>query len=211
MARLCELLGANIEHVRKGIGTDSRIGFPFLFPGPGYGGSCFPKDVQALIQTAAEVGYDLKLSRAVEDVNAAQKHRLAEKVTKKFGQNLAGRVFCLWGLAFKPNTDDIREAPALVIIEDLLARGAKIHASDPEAIESTRRVLGNKIQYFERNYDALNGADALILVTEWNEFRRPNFALIKERLKQPVIFDGRNVYDRKTLESQGFEYHGIGL
>jgi UDPglucose 6-dehydrogenase len=211
IARLCELLGANVEHVRKGIGTDSRIGFPFLFPGPGYGGSCFPKDVQALIRTAALVGHDLKLSRAIEEVNAAQKRLLAEKVAARFGPDLTGRTFCVWGLAFKPNTDDVREAPSLVVIEDLLARGARVHASDPEAIESTRRILGDRVRYFERNYDALTGADALILVTEWNEYRRPNFALIKQRLKQPVVFDGRNIYDRKTLEALGFEYQGIGL
>jgi UDPglucose 6-dehydrogenase len=211
MARLCELLGANVEHVRKGIGTDSRIGFPFLFPGPGYGGSCFPKDVQALIRTAGEVGFDLKLSKAVEAVNGAQKHLLAEKVVARFGQDLKGRTFCVWGLAFKPNTDDVREAPALVVIEDLLARGAKVQVSDPEALETTRRILGEKVRYFVKNYEALAGADALILVTEWNEYRRPNFALIKERLKQPVIFDGRNIYDRKTLEAAGFEYHGIGM
>jgi UDPglucose 6-dehydrogenase len=211
IARLCELLGANIEQVRKGIGTDSRIGFPFLFPGPGYGGSCFPKDVQALIRTGNDVGCDLKLARAVEDVNAAQKHRLAEKVVAKFGPKLDGKTFCIWGLAFKPNTDDVREAPALVVIEDLLARGAKIHATDPEAIETTRRILGDRIKYFDKNYDALTGADALLLVTEWNEYRRPNFSHIKEKLRTPVIFDGRNVYDRKSLESQGFEYHGIGL
>jgi UDPglucose 6-dehydrogenase len=211
MARLCEVLGANVEHVRRGIGTDSRIGFPFLFPGPGYGGSCFPKDVQALIRTASEAGYELRLSRAIEEVNAAQKHRLSEKVTARFGQDLKGKTFCVWGLAFKPNTDDVREAPAIVVIEDLLARGAKINATDPEAIESTRRVLGDRIKYFEKNYDALAGADALILVTEWNEYRRPNFTLLKEKLRHPVIFDGRNVYDRKALETLGFEYFGMGL
>jgi UDPglucose 6-dehydrogenase len=211
IARLCELLGANVEHVRKGIGTDQRIGFPFLFPGPGYGGSCFPKDVQALIQTAADAGYELKLGRAIEDVNLAQKHLLAEKVIKRFGEDLRGMVFCVWGLAFKPNTDDVREAPALVVIEDLLARGAKVHATDPEAIETTRKVLGDRVKYFEKNYDALPGADGLILVTEWNEYRRPNFAQIKEKMREPVIFDGRNVYDRKALEAQGFEYFGIGV
>jgi UDPglucose 6-dehydrogenase len=211
IARLCELLGANVESVRKGIGTDSRIGFPFLFPGPGYGGSCFPKDVQALIQTAAAAGYELKLGRAIEDVNSAQKHLLADKVVKRFGQDLKGMTFCVWGLAFKPNTDDVREAPALVVIEDLLARGAKIQATDPEAIETTRKVLGDRIKYFEKNFDALPGSDALILVTEWNEYRRPNFAHIKEKLRKPVIFDGRNVYDRKALEALGFEYFGIGV
>jgi UDPglucose 6-dehydrogenase len=211
IARLCEMLGANVEHVRKGIGTDSRIGFPFLFPGPGYGGSCFPKDVQALVQTAAEAGYDLKIMRAVEDVNVAQKRRLGEKVVARFGQDLKGRTFCVWGLAFKPNTDDMREAPSLVVIEELLSRGAQVHATDPEALDSTRRVLGDRIRYFERNYEAAQGCDALILVTEWNEYRRPDFKRIKELLKQPVIFDGRNVYDRKALEAMGFEYSGIGL
>ncbi len=211
IARLCELLGANVEHVRKGIGTDSRIGFPFLFPGPGYGGSCFPKDVQALVQTSAEVGYDLKIMKAVEDVNDLQKHRLTEKVLKKFGNDLSGRTICVWGLAFKPNTDDIREAPSLVLIRDLVERGAKVHATDPEALESTRRAIGDSVRYFERNYDALTGCDALVIVTEWNEYRRPNFQLIKERLRTPVIFDGRNIYDRGILEGLGIEYHGIGL
>ncbi len=211
MARLCELLGANVENVRKGIGTDSRIGFPFLFPGPGYGGSCFPKDVQALVQTSAEVGYDLRIMKAVEAVNEQQKHRLTEKIVKKFGASLDGRTFCVWGLAFKPKTDDVREAPSLVLIRDLLDRGAKVHASDPEAIETTRRVLGDSVRYFERNYDALQGADALVVVTEWNEYRRPNLQLIKERLKTPAIFDGRNIFDRKALDELGFEYHAIGV
>ena len=211
MARLCELLGANVDHVRKGIGTDSRIGFPFLFPGPGYGGSCFPKDVQALVQTASEVGYDLKIMQAVEEVNAEQKHRLADKAKARFGGQLAGKVFCVWGLAFKPNTDDMREAPAIVVVEDLLAAGATVHVTDPEAMENTRRILGDRVTYFGKNYDAAKGADALILVTEWNEYRRPNFDLLKGLMRSPVIFDGRNIYDRKTLEAAGFEYHGIGL
>jgi UDPglucose 6-dehydrogenase len=211
MARLCELLGANVEHVRKGIGTDSRIGFPFLFPGPGYGGSCFPKDVQALVQTAAEAGYDLKIMQAVEAVNGEQKRRLGQKVVARFGGDLKGRTICVWGLAFKPNTDDMREAPSLVLIEELLARGAKVHVTDPEAIGTTRKVLGDKVRYFDRSYDAAEGADALVLVTEWNEYRRPDFKRLKALMKAPVIFDGRNIYDRKVLSELGFEYSGIGL
>ncbi len=211
MARLCELLGANVDHVRKGIGTDSRIGFPFLFPGPGYGGSCFPKDVQALVQTASEVGYDLKIMQAVEDVNVHQKHRLADKVKARFGQDLSGRSFAIWGLAFKPNTDDMREAPALVLIDDLLAAGATVRVTDPEAMDNTKHLVGGRVAYFERNYDAAKGADALVLVTEWNEYRRPNFEMLKSLLRTPVIIDGRNIYDRKVLEGLGFEYHGIGV
>ena len=211
MSRLCELLGANVEHVRKGIGTDSRIGFPFLFPGPGYGGSCFPKDVQALVQTSLEAGYDLKIMKAVEDVNAEQKRRLGEKIAARFGPDLKGRTFCVWGLAFKPNTDDMREAPSLVLIDELLARGAKVNVTDPEALGSTRKILGNRVNYIDRNYDAAQGADALVLVTEWNEYRRPDFKRLKELMKHPVIFDGRNIYDRKVLENLGFEYSGIGL
>ncbi|HYC77612.1 MAG TPA: UDP-glucose/GDP-mannose dehydrogenase family protein, partial [Planctomycetota bacterium] len=154
IARLCELLGANVEHVRKGIGSDSRIGFPFLFPGAGYGGSCFPKDVQALVRTSEEAGYDLRIMKAVEEVNAAQKRRLGEKIVARFGPDLAGRTFCIWGLAFKPNTDDMREAPSLVLIEDLLARGAKVHVTDPEALGTTRKILGTRVRDFDRNYEA---------------------------------------------------------
>ncbi len=213
MAHLCELLGANVEHVRKGIGTDSRIGFPFLFPGPGYGGSCFPKDLQALIATGRQQGLDLKILGAVEAVNAAQKRRLGEKVVDRLGSSLRGRNVAVWGLAFKPNTDDMREAPSLVLIEDLLARGATVHATDPEALENAERILGHLpgLHFHTRSYDTLNEADALVLVTEWNEYRRPNFQLIRQRMRTPIIIDGRNIYPRATLESLGFTYDGIGL
>lgn len=211
MARLCDLLGANVEHVRKGIGSDSRIGFPFLFPGPGYGGSCFPKDLQALMRTGREAGYEPKILGATEEVNREQKLRLAEKVAARFGADLTGRVVTLWGLAFKANTDDMREAPSIVLIEDLLRRNARVHAADPEAIENTRKIFGDRIRYFERNYDAVAGSDCLVIVTEWNEYRRPNFGLVKERMRTPVIIDGRNIYNRQTVESLGFEYQGLGV
>jgi UDPglucose 6-dehydrogenase len=186
-------------------------GFPFLFPGPGYGGSCFPKDVQALVRTAAEAGYDLKIMQAVEDVNVAQKRRLSEKLVARFGRDLKGRTICVWGLSFKPNTDDLREAPSLVLIDDLLARGAKVHVTDPEALSAARRILGDRVRYFDRNYEAAEGCDALVLVTEWNEYRRPDFKRLKSLLKQPVVVDGRNAYDRRVLEGLGFAYDAIGL
>jgi UDPglucose 6-dehydrogenase len=211
MARLCDLLGANVENVRKGIGSDARIGFPFLFPGPGYGGSCFPKDLQALMRTGREVGYEPKILAATEEVNREQKKRLAEKVIERFGKDLTGKVITLWGLAFKANTDDMRESPSIVLIEELLAHGATVKASDPEAIDNTKLIFGNRIQYSNKNYEALNGADCLVIVTEWNEYRRPNFGLIKERMRTPVIVDGRNIYNRATIEAMGFEYQGLGL
>ena len=211
MARLCELLGANVEHVRKGIGSDSRIGFPFLFPGPGYGGSCFPKDLQALMRTGRVVGYEPSMLGAAEDVNAAQKRRLAEKVVARLGEDLSGRNVAVWGLAFKANTDDMREAPAIVLIEELLRRGATVQVTDPEAIENTRGLFGDQISYYERDYDAVEGADALVLVTEWSQFRRPNFRLIMELMRTPVIVDGRNLWSRESLEALGFQYDGVGL
>jgi UDPglucose 6-dehydrogenase len=213
IARLCELLGANVEQVRKGIGSDSRIGFPFLFPGPGYGGSCFPKDLQALIAIARDQGLEARVLQAVEEVNAAQKRRLGEKLEARLGPGLDGRRIAVWGLAFKPNTDDMREAPSLVLITDLLARGAEVHASDPEAIENARRELGAnpRLHFHQRAYDALDGADALVLVTEWNEYRRPNFGLMRSRMRNPLIIDGRNIYSRAALEAQGFGYEGIGV
>ncbi len=211
MARLCELLGANVEHVRKGIGSDSRIGFPFLFPGPGYGGSCFPKDLQALMRTGRDVGYEPSMLGAAEDVNAAQKRRLAEKVVARLGEDLSGRNVAVWGLAFKANTDDMREAPAIVLIEELLRRGATVQVTDPEAIENTRGLFGDQISYYERDYDAVEGADALVLVTEWSQFRRPNFRLIMELMRTPVIVDGRNLWSRESLEALGFQYDGVGL
>ena len=211
MARLCDILGANVEHVRKGIGTDSRIGFPFLFPGPGYGGSCFPKDLQALMRTGRSAGYEPKILAATEQVNREQKKRLAEKVVEHLGEDLKGRSIALWGLAFKANTDDMRESPSIVLIEELLKRGARVRATDPEAIENTRRIFGDRVDYFEKNYDALDGADCLVVVTEWSEYRRPNFSLVKEKLKTPLIVDGRNIYSRTTLESMGFKYDGLGV
>ena len=211
IANICSLVGANVDDVRRGIGSDERIGSRFLFSGVGYGGSCFPKDVQALARTADDMGYDFKILRAVEEVNERQKLLLAELVKKHFGDDLSGRRFGVWGLAFKPNTDDMREAPSVIVIEALIEAGASVCAHDPEAIEMCKRhYLGDKIDYADSPLDALEGADALILVTEWNEFRRPDFDAVKSRLKQPVIFDGRNIWPRGTLEEQGFTYFGIG-
>jgi UDPglucose 6-dehydrogenase len=212
IANICMRVGANIEQVRRGIGSDARIGSRFLFSGVGYGGSCFPKDVQAILRTAAEHGYHFRIIEAVERVNELQKQLLVEMVQKRFGKDLAGRHFAIWGLAFKPNTDDMREAPAVVVIEALLAAGATVAAHDPESMdECKRRYLGERIRYTDVPMQALEGADALVLVTEWNEFRRPDFDAVKGLLKQPIIFDGRNIYSRATLERLGFEYFGIGV
>jgi UDPglucose 6-dehydrogenase len=212
IANICMKVGANVEQVRRGIGSDARIGSRFLFAGVGYGGSCFPKDVQAIIRTSANHGYEFRILRAVEEVNERQKLLLVEMVHKRFGKDLNGRHFAVWGLAFKPNTDDMREAPAVVVIEALLAAGARITAHDPEAMnECRKRHLGDRIAYSDVPMDALQGADALIVVTEWNEFRRPDFEAVKGLLKHPVIFDGRNIYPRGTLERLGFEYHGVGV
>jgi UDPglucose 6-dehydrogenase len=211
IANLCGLVGADVDHVRKGIGSDERIGSRFLFSGVGYGGSCFPKDVQAIIHTASDYDYDFKIVRAVEEVNERQKSIQFQQVTAEFGQDLAGRRIALWGLAFKPNTDDMREAPAISLIERLLEAGARVVAHDPEAMDMCRKhYLGDRIEYARSPLDALSGADALILVTEWNEFRRPDFDAIKAAMAQPVIFDGRNIWPRKTLEELGFRYQGIG-
>lgn len=210
VANLCDLVGANIDAVRQGIGSDSRIGHSFLFPGVGYGGSCFPKDVKALVQTARERGHSLQILEAVEAVNERQKSLMASKVKRLFGDNLKGHLFAVWGLAFKPNTDDMREAPAIAIIEELLAAGARVRAYDPEAIHEAKRHLGDRVEYGQRNYDVLSGADALLVVTEWNEFRRPDFPRIKSLLKRPVVFDGRNIYDPARMREQGFEYFSIG-
>lgn len=212
ISNLCDRVGANVDAVRRGIGTDSRIGKQFLYAGVGYGGSCFPKDVKALIKTAEEYGYDLKIMKSVEQVNDLQKRILIEKIEKHFGgaQNLKGKRFALWGLSFKPNTDDIREAPSLVIIDELLKRGASIAAFDPEAMDNARRIYEGKITFVAKDYDALVDADALIIVTEWNEFRNPDFQKIKSYLRGKVIFDGRNVYDPHKIKQLGFEYYSIG-
>jgi len=211
IANLCSRLGANVDHVRKGIGSDERIGSRFLFAGCGYGGSCFPKDLRAIIRTAEDVDYDFKIMKSVEEVNERQKRQLFDMVERHFEGDLVGKHFALWGLAFKPNTDDMREAPAIVVAKALVEAGATVTAFDPEAIEEAKEhYLGDVVQYAERPLDALDGADALILVTEWNEFRRPDFDEVKRRLKSPLVFDGRNVYRRGTLESLGFTYYGIG-
>lgn len=209
IANLCELTGANVDDVRIGIGSDSRIGKRFLFPGIGYGGSCFPKDVIALVNTAEENSYDFKILKSVIDVNKNQVNLFYNKIKGHFG-NLKGKNFAVWGLAFKPNTDDVREAPAIALIEKLIADGASVAAYDPEALETTKAVVGDKITYCEKSYDTLENADALVIVTEWNEFRTPDFKKIKENLKQPVIFDGRNVYDLDKLANLGFVYYSIG-
>jgi UDPglucose 6-dehydrogenase len=210
IANICNKVGANVDLVRKGIGTDERIGSRFLFSGVGYGGSCFPKDVQAIVKTSEDHGYDFRILKAVEAVNETQKRLLYDMVKEHYG-DLTGKRFAIWGLAFKPNTDDMREAPAVVVIEALLAAGATVCACDPEAVEEARaHYLGDRIDYAEKPMDALEGADALILVTEWNEFRRPDFEAIKGLLKDPVIFDGRNIYGRKTLEKLGYTYYAIG-
>jgi UDPglucose 6-dehydrogenase len=213
MANLAEKLGADIEHVRKGIGSDPRIGYDFLYPGCGYGGSCFPKDVQALLRTARhDGGMDLKVLAAVEDANQHQKEVLPRKIQQRFGAQLKGRRFALWGLAFKANTDDMREAPSRAIIAALLRAGAKVTAYDPAAIDSARRAIGDLdgLDYATDAMSALSGADALVIATEWKEFRSPDFDAIAKALKQPVIFDGRNLYEPALLRGRGFEYHAIG-
>ncbi|MEM8508066.1 MAG: UDP-glucose/GDP-mannose dehydrogenase family protein [Bacteroidota bacterium] len=210
IANLCELVGANVDLVRKGIGSDSRIGSKFIYPGTGYGGSCFPKDVQALVRTADEYGHSLEVLKAVEAVNYRQKSTLVEKIKQHFGNDLKGKQFGMWGLAFKPKTDDMREAPSLVIIEQLKALGANIRAYDPVAMEEAERIIGNGIEYAKDEYDACIDADALILVTEWSEFRMPNFRILEKLMSEKTIFDGRNVYDPEELAEQGFNYYSIG-
>ena len=213
LANLAEKLGADIEMVRQGMGSDPRIGFHFLYPGCGYGGSCFPKDVKALIKTAAGAGdVDLKVLMAVEAANSAQKHVLGRKIKQRLGDDLTGRHFAVWGLAFKPNTDDMREAPSLELLTDLLAAGATVTAYDPAAMHEAQRVMGNepRVRYALSPNEALEGADALVIVTEWKEFRSPDFELIKERLKQPLIVDGRNLYDPALVRGMGFDYLAIG-
>lgn len=210
IANLCELVGANVDLVRKGIGSDSRIGNKFIYPGTGYGGSCFPKDVQALVRTADEYGHSLEVLKAVESVNYRQKSVLVDKIKTHFGKNLKGKQFGLWGLAFKPKTDDMREAPSLVIIEQLKALGATVRAYDPVAMEETKRILGDKIEYAKDEYDAIIDADALIVVTEWSEFRMPNFRILEKLMNNKAIFDGRNIYDPEEMSEQGFTYYSIG-
>jgi UDPglucose 6-dehydrogenase len=210
IAQMCELLGADVDMVRRGIGSDERIGKRFLFPGIGYGGSCFPKDVQALAMSADEVGYDFKILDAVMEVNTKQKVHLIPKIKSFFSEDIAGKHFALWGLSFKPNTDDVREAPAFYMIDALLAAGATVSAFDPEGMENTKLSYAGKITFAENQYDALNNADALIIATEWNEFRTPDFDKITVALKSKAIFDGRNLFDPIQMEKLGFHYESIG-
>ncbi len=210
IANLCECVGADAEMVRVGITTDSRIGNKFLFPGLGYGGSCFPKDVKALIKTGVENDCEMSIIKAADETNKKQRQLFVEKIVKFFGEDLTGKKFAVWGLAFKPKTDDMREAPAITIINELLMRGAKVSGFDPKAAESAKFHFADKITYSKNAYEALEGADALLLLTEWNEFRRPDFEKVKAQLKQPVIFDGRNQYDADRLKEKGFNYFCIG-
>lgn len=210
IANLCELVGADVNMVRKGIGADTRIGKKFLYPGCGYGGSCFPKDVKALIKTAQKVGYDMKVLRAVEDVNERQKSILFDKLNRHFAGNLAGKTVAMWGLSFKPETDDMREAPALILIEKLLEAGCIVRVFDPIAMTECKRRIGDKITYCKDMYDATVDADALMLVTEWNQFRVPSLPVLKKAMRQLVIIDGRNIYDAEYLAENGFTYYKIG-
>jgi UDPglucose 6-dehydrogenase len=210
VAQLCERMGADVDMVRRGIGSDDRIGKRFLFPGIGYGGSCFPKDVQALIMSSDEVNYEFEILKAVEKVNANQKLYLVEKIKAYYNNNLQGKHFALWGLAFKPNTDDIREAPALVIIDALTRAGAIITAYDPEAMPNVKALIGNRIYYAENQYQALSGRDALIIATEWSEFRTPDFERMEREIKNKIVFDGRNLFDVSNLNELGYHYESIG-
>lgn len=210
VANLCELLGADVDSVRKGIGTDSRIGKRFLFPGIGYGGSCFPKDVQALARSAEDSKYDFRILKAVMDVNTYQKTKLFDRIKEYFKGDLKGKQIAVWGLAFKPHTDDIREAPALYNIELLLQEGAVVRAHDPEAMGNVKRIFGDKIKYFENPYEATQGADAILIATEWPEFRTPDFEKLSGALKSKVIFDGRNVYELDVMKEHGYVYYSIG-
>jgi len=209
IACLCEALRADVSEVRRAISLDRRIGPHFIFPGVGYGGSCFPKDIRAMISMAGD-NRAMPLLTAVEQVNERQKGRLFDKVKNHFGDDLSRLTFAIWGLAFKPRTDDMRDAPSIVVIKALLDAGSRVQAFDPEAMEEARKIFGDRIQYTHRNYDALHGAAALLILTEWNEFRRPDFARIKSLLKQPVIFDGRNIFDPADLRKLGFTYYSIG-
>lgn len=210
MANVCTLVGADINQVRKGIGSDPRIGKHFLYPGIGYGGSCFPKDVKALIRTGREYGYQLRILEAVEAVNEDQKKLLADKVLRHFDGDISGRTFAIWGLSFKPNTDDMREAPSLILINRLLAAGAQVRVYDPVAMEEALHLLGNSVTFADDMYAAATAADAILLVTEWNAFRMPDWQRLRALLLSPVLFDGRNIYDDVHLVKQGFTYYGIG-
>jgi UDPglucose 6-dehydrogenase len=213
MANLCEKVGANINDLRHGLGTDPRIGPDFLYPGMGYGGSCFPKDVKAILNIAAEADTSLLVMHAVEKANARQKTVLLKKIVAHYGgeKNVQGKTFALWGLAFKANTDDIRESPALAVLEGLLKMKANIQAFDPQAMPNTYNLLGEKISFFKNNYDCLIGADALVIATEWNEFKSPDWERVKKNLKKPVIFDGKNLLNVKHLQQLGIVYYGVGL
>ena len=210
IANLCEIVGADVNMVRRGIGSDARIGNKFIYPGIGYGGSCFPKDVKALIKTASANSYQMKILEAVEAVNEKQKLVLFEKLMNRFQGNIIGKTFALWGLSFKPNTDDMREAPSLVIIDKILKSGGFVKAFDPIAMPETQHILGDNIEYCETEYDALVNADALLIITEWADFRSPNFDKMKKALVNPIVFDGRNIYDTNELNQIGFEHYGIG-
>ena len=210
MANLCDRLGADINDVRRGIGHDARIGFQFLFPGPGFGGSCFPKDIRAIMSMGKKIDLDLHLIDAVDRVNESQKQILFKKVSKHFGNDLSGKTLAIWGLAFKPRTDDIREAPALTLIDSLLGQGVALRVHDPEAMPNVRAIFGDRLTYCDRPYGAVEGADALVVVTEWQEFRNPDFEVIRRLLKKPVIFDGRNIYEIRVMENAGFTYYAIG-
>ncbi len=210
MANLCDRLGADIDDVRRGMCHDQRIGFQFLFPGPGYGGSCFPKDIRAVLGMGRKVDQPMRMMQSVDDVNEAQKQVLFRKVKRHFGEDLRGKTLAVWGLAFKPRTDDIREAPALALIDALLAAGARCRVHDPEAMANVKAIYGDKVQYSDKPYGALEGADGLVIVTEWQEFRTPDFELMRRLLASAVIFDGRNIYDGKTMATHGFTYYAIG-
>ncbi len=210
MANLCERMGADINDVRRGIGHDARIGFQFLFPGAGYGGSCFPKDVRALIHMASSLDQPLQLMQAVDRVNEAQKGVLVAKVRKHYGSDLTEKTLAVWGLAFKPRTDDVREAPALTFLDSLLTDGVRLRVHDPEALANVQALYGDRLVYCDRPYGALEGADGLVIVTEWQEFRNPDFEIMRRLLREKVIFDGRNLYEPKTVANYGFAYYPIG-
>ena len=210
IANVCDLFGADVDRVRQAVGSDRRIGTSFLFPGVGYGGSCFPKDVKAVTKFSADKKYDFKILKAVDAVNESQKRVLVKKIDAHFGAGLKGKTIAVWGLAFKPKTDDMREAPSVPIIEALLAKGAKVQAYDPEAMKVAKGIFGTRVTYSNRNYDALKGADALAVITEWQEFREPDFARIKKLMRTPVVFDGRNIYQPDQMKALGFTYFSIG-